>query len=144
MDDTIEQDYTTYGSITDDTMHTRRRNDTAIDSIENESLIGTNQTTTTIDDSAPSTIPLMTKIGFGFGHVYNDLCAGVWFSYTLLFLQGVLKMPGTEAGSLMMIGQVADAIATPIVGRLTDKYGTKQKWHIFGKKTRTREENGQI
>lgn len=135
MDDTIGEDYTTYGSITDETIHTRRRNDTAIDSIENESLMGQSQTTasTQPDDSSPSTIPLMTKIGFGLGHIYNDLCAGVWFSYTLLFLQGVLQMPGTEAGALMMIGQVGDAIATPIVGRLTDKYGTKQKWHIFGK-----------
>lgn len=31
-----------------------------------------------------------------------------------------------------MLGQVADAIATPIVGILTDKFSTKRKWHIFG------------
>lgn len=80
-----------------------------------------------------STLPSMTKIGFGLGHVYNDLCAGVWFSYTLLFLQGALLVPGTEAGALMMLGQVGDAIATPIVGFLADRYGTKRKWHCFGK-----------
>lgn len=28
--------------------------------------------------------------------------------------------------------QVGDAIATPIVGMLTDVFGTKRKWHIFG------------
>lgn len=79
-----------------------------------------------------STLRIVEKIGFGLGHVYNDLCAGVWFSYTLLFMQGALGMPAAEAGSLVMLGQVGDAIATPIVGLLTDKYGTKRQWHIVG------------
>ncbi|XP_062558824.1 major facilitator superfamily domain-containing protein 12-like [Armigeres subalbatus] len=79
-----------------------------------------------------STLRIVEKIGFGLGHVYNDLCAGVWFSYTLLFMQGALGMPAPEAGSLVMLGQVGDAIATPIVGFLTDKYGTKRQWHIAG------------
>lgn len=139
MDDTIEEEYSTYGAISEDTSHFRRNNRTDIteDSIDNAPLLSPNQTgstmQSTINDPSPSTLPLMTKIGFGFGHVYNDLCAGIWFSYTLLFFQGVLQMPSTEAGGLMMLGQVADAIATPIIGHFTDKFGTKQKWHIFGK-----------
>ncbi|XP_058461482.1 major facilitator superfamily domain-containing protein 12-like [Malaya genurostris] len=79
-----------------------------------------------------STLRIVEKIGFGLGHVYNDLCAGVWFSYTLLFMQGVLGMPAPEAGALVMLGQVGDAVATPIVGFVTDKYGTKRQWHIVG------------
>lgn len=91
--------------------------------------------TTTIQSSSDqtmSTISVWCKMGYGLGHVYNDLCAGVWFSYLLLFLKDALRMPGTEAGSMMMLGQVGDAMATPIVGFLVDKYGTKQKWHLFG------------
>lgn len=72
------------------------------------------------------------KIGYGLGHVFNDLCAGVWFSYTLLFLQRALKISATEAGLLVMIGQVGDAVVTPIVGLITDKYGTKRLWHMAG------------
>lgn len=83
-------------------------------------------------DQMKSTLSLIQKLGFGLGHVYNDLCAGVWFSYTLLFMQGALLMPGSEAGALMMVGQVGDAIATPIIGILADKFGTKRKWHIAG------------
>lgn len=83
-------------------------------------------------DQMRSSLTFLHKFGFGLGHVLNDLCAGVWFSYTLLFMQGVLKMPGAEAGALVMLGQVADALATPIVGVLVDKYGTKRKWHIAG------------
>ncbi|XP_049539318.1 major facilitator superfamily domain-containing protein 12-like [Anopheles darlingi] len=79
-----------------------------------------------------STLRMCEKIGYGLGHVYNDLCAGVWFSYTLLFMQGALGMPAAEAGAMVMLGQVGDAIATPIVGMLTDRYGTKRQWHIFG------------
>lgn len=138
MDETIVEEYSSYGAISEESSHLRRHNRTDItdESIVDAPLLSPNQTTSTmqstINDPSPSTLPLMTIIGFGFGHVYNDLCAGIWFSYTLLFFQGVLQMPSTEAGGLMMLGQVADAIATPIIGHLTDKFGTKQKWHIFG------------
>lgn len=97
-----------------------------------QSIISTS-TIQSLSDQMVSTISPWTKFGFGFGHVYNDLCASVWFSYLLLYLKGAMKIPGTEAGALMMLGQVGDAAATPIVGILVDKYGTKQKWHIFGK-----------
>lgn len=30
------------------------------------------------------------KLSFGTGHVLNDLCASVWFSYLLVYLQYVL------------------------------------------------------
>lgn len=79
-----------------------------------------------------SSLTFLRKIGFGLGHVYNDLCAGVWFSYTLLFMQGALRMPPPEAGALVMLGQIGDALATPLVGYLADKYSTKRRWHIFG------------
>lgn len=83
-------------------------------------------------DDSKTTLKFFEKIGFSLGHIYNDLCAGVWFSYTLLFMQNVLQMPSYQAGALVMLGQVGDAIATPIVGMLTDKYSTKRKWHVFG------------
>ncbi|XP_058827277.1 major facilitator superfamily domain-containing protein 12-like [Topomyia yanbarensis] len=95
---------------------------------------GPGEGSTTVDSQMEkrSTLRIVEKIGFGLGHVYNDLCAGVWFSYTLLFMQGVLGMPAPEAGALVMLGQVGDAVATPIVGFVTDKYGTKRQWHIAG------------
>lgn len=91
-----------------------------------------NQPEMPLDLIKTSTINLYEKLGFGLGHVYNDLCAGVWFSYTLLFMQHALLISAPLAGALVMLGQVGDAIATPIVGYLADKYGTKRQWHIFG------------
>lgn len=79
-----------------------------------------------------STLTFFEKIGYGLGHVYNDLCAGVWFSYTILFMQNALGMAGAVAGTLVMVGQVGDALATPIIGSLSDKYGTKRRWHVAG------------
>lgn len=78
-----------------------------------------------------STLNIFAKVGYGFGHVFNDLCATVWFSYMLLFLKYVMVMP-SEAGSYMMLGQVADALFSAIVGVMTDRYSTKRNWHIMG------------
>lgn len=78
-------------------------------------------------------LSLWSKFGFAMGHIYNDLSACLWFSYCLLFLSKVLQRNETEAGGLILFGQVVDACATPIVGYLMDKYSNKWKWHIFGK-----------
>lgn len=86
-----------------------------------------------IMDNNKTTLKFFEKVGFSLGHIYNDLCAGVWFSYTLLFMQGILLIPGPQAGALVMLGQVGDAIFTPIIGMLTDKFSTKRKWHVLGK-----------
>lgn len=71
------------------------------------------------------------KIGYGFGHVLNDLCATVWFSYTLLYLKDVASFP-IAAGPLLMLGQFADAFFTAIIGCMTDLYSTKRNWHLMG------------
>lgn len=98
----------------------------------NSSSSDSNTTTSTVALGDMRSLNIIEKVGYGLGHIYNDLCAGVWFSYTLLFLQGALRIPAKEAGILVMLGQVGDALATPVVGLLADRYGTKRKWHIGG------------
>ncbi|XP_055389354.1 major facilitator superfamily domain-containing protein 12-like [Condylostylus longicornis] len=111
----------------------RRRNYGSSASLEstNSQRRNNNRDLSSSDDQR-STLSFFQKVGFGLGHVYNDLCAGVWFSYTLLFMQAALLLPAVEAGALVMIGQVGDALATPIIGLLTDRFGTKRQWHIAG------------
>lgn len=128
---------TTYGSIQPENLTPRGSADST-DTTTASTASSTHLTTP--DDSCEgipidqmrSSLTFLQKFGYGLGHVYNDLCAGVWFSYTLLFLQGVIQLPSEEAGSLVMLGQIGDAIATPIIGILADKFGTKFKWHIGG------------
>ncbi len=65
----------------------------------------------------------MKILGYGVGHFINDLVAACWFNYLLFFLNRVVKT--TAAPAAMLAGQIADGIATPIVGYLSDRTKTK-------------------
>ncbi|ODM90828.1 Major facilitator superfamily domain-containing protein 12 [Orchesella cincta] len=78
----------------------------------------------------------------GGGHILNDLCGALWFTYFLLFMTKVVKIPESTAAGLLLFGQVIDGIATPIIGYATDKisgiwpckkdYGRCKSWHLLG------------
>ena len=86
----------------------------------------------------PSFSPLPSRIRFSYavGHVLNDLVASCWFSYLLVFLRTVLLFPSTQAGLLLLIGQISDGLATPVVGFLSDKtdirFGKRRAWITVG------------
>lgn len=77
-------------------------------------------------------IATSTKLAYALGHVFNDLAAAMWFSYTLIYLQRVALLKSVIAGALLLLGQVIDAIATPVFGFLVDHYCKKKFWHVFG------------
>ncbi|KAK3882696.1 hypothetical protein Pcinc_012943 [Petrolisthes cinctipes] len=78
------------------------------------------------------------KLGYGLGHVFNDLCASMWFTYLLVYLQYVLQLDRGLSGFFLMVGQIADALATPLVGIQSDRgsgfcrYGRRKSWHALG------------
>lgn len=108
------------------------------------------------EDETKRRLSLTQRAAYGVGHIMNDVCAAMWFSYTLLFFQVVLGMPPALAGLMLLIGmvtgtmtimrnegelikmkifllgQVADAVATPIVGILADRTGGRKTWHMLG------------
>ena len=43
-------------------------------------------------------VPLRTKFGYGTGHIMNDMCASMWFTYCLLFFNKVLKFGNEQSG----------------------------------------------
>ena len=51
-------------------------------------------------------LTFMQKIVIGSGHILNDLCASLWFSYLLLYFQNVVKLSSDYAAYLMLVGQV--------------------------------------
>lgn len=60
---------------------------------------------------------------YGMGHFLNDMTATCWFNYLLFFLTEVVQ---TGSGPYAILaGQLADGIATPIVGALSDRTRTK-------------------
>ncbi|KAM9844944.1 major facilitator superfamily domain-containing protein 12-like [Aulostomus maculatus] len=78
------------------------------------------------------------RISYALGHVLNDLCASMWFTYLLVFYHSVLGFQNTYAGVLLLVGQVADALCTPLIGYESDRapgcgtYGKRKTWHLVG------------
>jgi len=78
--------------------------------------------------------------GYGVGHFQNDLCAACWFNYMLYFMKNVVffkfEDSGFYAGLVLLSGQIADGIATPIVGYFSDRthtrIGKRTPWYVFG------------
>ncbi|XP_043475682.1 major facilitator superfamily domain-containing protein 12-like [Leptopilina heterotoma] len=90
-------------------------------------------------DEAGERVPLVdgkvtiaTRYAYALGHIFNDLAAAMWFSYTLLFLQRISLIQPVVAGSLLLLGQVIDALMTPVFGYLVDNYAKKKIWHVVG------------
>ena len=77
---------------------------------------------------------------YSLGHVLNDMCAACWFSYLLLYLEGSQRLSPLEAGIVLFCGQIFDAIATPVVGLLSDRskgwptlgLGRRKLWNAGG------------
>lgn len=88
-------------------------------------------------------LPWYRKLSYGLGHFHNDMCASMWFTYLLVFTTRVLGFSSPRAGNLVLIGQLTDAVCTPLVGIESDrtnvhrfclKYGRRKTWHFVGKK----------
>lgn len=77
-------------------------------------------------------IATSTKLAYALGHIFNDLAAAMWFSYTLIYLQRVALLKPIVAGALLLLGQIIDAVMTPIFGFLVDRYCKKKIWHVVG------------
>ncbi|XP_072396360.1 major facilitator superfamily domain-containing protein 12-like isoform X2 [Diabrotica undecimpunctata] len=85
-------------------------------------------------------LPLKLQLTYGVGHVLNDVCASMWFTYLLVFFHYVLQFSNFQTGLMLLIGQVADALSTPFVGYHSDQsggswicnYGKRKTWHLLG------------
>ncbi|PKA57422.1 hypothetical protein AXF42_Ash013610 [Apostasia shenzhenica] len=70
-------------------------------------------------------------LGYGAGHMLNDITSACWFTYLLLFLTDLGLSP-RHAAIVMLSGQIADAFATIFVGELIDRFGHFKLWHAGG------------
>jgi Na+/melibiose symporter-like transporter len=50
-------------------------------------------------------LTISTKFAYALGHVFNDLAAAMWFSYTLIYLQRVALLEPIVAGALLLLGK---------------------------------------
>ncbi|XP_046540882.1 major facilitator superfamily domain-containing protein 12 isoform X2 [Equus quagga] len=88
---------------------------------------------------APRALSLAARLSYAVGHFLNDLCASMWFTYLLLYLHSVRAYSSRGAGLLLLLGQVADGLCTPLVGYEADRAagrcarcGPRKAWHLVG------------
>ncbi|KAJ8011019.1 hypothetical protein DPEC_G00053850 [Dallia pectoralis] len=83
-------------------------------------------------------LPIWRRLTYSVGHFLNDLCASMWFTYLLVFYHSVLGFHNTNAGVLLLVGQIADGVCTPLIGYESDRtpgfrtYGKRKTWHLVG------------
>ncbi|KAM8849988.1 major facilitator superfamily domain-containing protein 12-like [Spinachia spinachia] len=83
-------------------------------------------------------LSVLKTLSYAVGHVLNDLCASMWFTYLLVFYHSVLGFQNTYAGVLLLAGQIADGVCTPLIGFESDRtpgcgnYGKRKTWHLVG------------
>ncbi|XP_013360690.1 PREDICTED: major facilitator superfamily domain-containing protein 12 isoform X1 [Chinchilla lanigera] len=90
--------------------------------------------------AAPRPLSPAARLSYAVGHFLNDLCASMWFTYLLLYLHSVRAYSSRGAGLLLLLGQVADGLCTPLVGYEADRaaggrcarYGPRKAWHLAG------------
>ena len=85
--------------------------------------------------------PLSKKLSCGTGNILSDLYLQMAISYTLVFLIKVAQLDGSQAGLILLIVLVVNAIFAPIAGYCSDafkvpllarKLGRRKAWHLIG------------
>eukprot|EP00164_Ancoracysta_twista_P001093 GFYU01001429.1.p1 GENE.GFYU01001429.1~~GFYU01001429.1.p1 ORF type:complete len:508 (+),score=176.94 GFYU01001429.1:227-1750(+) len=88
------------------------------------------------DSMSVEPLSLKTVFSYGMGTIFNDMSGACWFSYLLYYLSNVKNLPGGSAGTVILAGQLADAVATPLCGYLCDKseseHGRRKTWIAGG------------
>ena len=73
---------------------------------------------------------------YSIGHFFNDICASCWFNFVSYFLVYIVELKESDAGLVLLAGQIFDGLATPIVGILSDntnsRFGKRTPWYVFG------------
>ncbi|KAL0967000.1 hypothetical protein UPYG_G00303250 [Umbra pygmaea] len=89
-------------------------------------------------DYSQRSLPVWRRLSYAAGHFLNDLCASMWFTYLLVFYHSVLGFQNSNAGVLLLVGQIADGVCTPLIGYESDRtpgfrsYGKRKTWHLVG------------
>uniref|UniRef100_A0A0D6R0H1 Major facilitator superfamily (MFS) profile domain-containing protein n=2 Tax=Araucaria cunninghamii TaxID=56994 RepID=A0A0D6R0H1_ARACU len=85
----------------------------------------------TVDGPSDKPLHRRSIFCYGIGHMLNDLTSACWFTYLLMFLTEIGLTP-RDAATVMLSGQIADAVTTVFVGELIDRFGHFKMWHGGG------------
>ncbi|CAH8498623.1 unnamed protein product [Schistosoma turkestanicum] len=63
----------------------------------------------------------ISKIAYGTGQMLKDLVAGVISIFYIIFYEGCISLSSSQVGALLLFGQIANGLATPLIGYLSDR-----------------------
>ncbi|CAI2728294.1 unnamed protein product [Schistosoma spindalis] len=71
----------------------------------------------------------ISKIAYGTGQMLKDLVAGVICIFYIIFYEGCISLSSSQVGALLLCGQIANGLATPLIGYLSDRpRSSTEKW----------------
>ena len=79
-------------------------------------------------------VHMLTKLGYGTGHVLNDIAGSIYFTYVLIFYHDIIQMDNFYAGLTVLLGQIADGVSTVLFGILSDKDNNSWLCTHYGKR----------
>ena len=100
---------------------------------------GTNPTLSE-ESKSRETLNISTKVGYGAGHVLNDMLQVYGLGYILIFLQVVVGLQEFNAGLVVLFGQISDGLSTALIGlimdgdekfRIYNYYGKRRTWYLI-------------
>ncbi|XP_015055223.1 major facilitator superfamily domain-containing protein 12-like isoform X1 [Solanum pennellii] len=82
-------------------------------------------------DDEPKSLGRFSVFTYGVGHMLNDITSSCWYTYLLLYFTNIGLSP-SNAATVTLTGQFADAFTTIIAGELIDRFGNFKIWHGMG------------
>ncbi|XP_020601157.1 uncharacterized protein LOC110040282 [Orbicella faveolata] len=80
------------------------------------------------------------RLSCAVGNVFNDIYTQLLFSFEIVFFMKVLELSASEAGLLVLIGEISEALISLLTGYLGDyinvpflsnKIGRRKSWHLL-------------
>ena len=80
------------------------------------------------------------RLSCAVGHVFIDLYTQLLFSFQIVFFMKVLELSASQAGLIVLIGELSDAAMSLVFGYLGDnvnvpilsnKIGRRKSWHLL-------------
>ena len=105
---------------------------TSIEVIQGDRSNNASSSSSLAADSKRGKLSFKTKLCYSLGHVYNDMAVSIWFSFTLVFFEH--RLPGVWSAALLMLGQVADATCSPLVGYASDRFAHTWVFRKLGRR----------
>ena len=80
------------------------------------------------------------RLSCAVGNVFNDIYTQLLFSFEIVFFMKVLERSASQAGLIVLIGEISEALISLITGYLGDyinvpflsnKIGRRKSWHLL-------------